>query len=73
MAVVLDILLEGESTWELIADLKRRRETRAIPLWVVTMVDNRQKAIALGADAFGPKPVDRAWLLEQLTALTRAG
>src|SRR5262249_9086964 len=56
VAVVLDILLEGESTWELIAELKRQPETRDIPLWVVTMVDNQPKAVALGADHFCPQP-----------------
>jgi signal transduction histidine kinase/CheY-like chemotaxis protein len=66
VAVVLDILLEGESTWELIADLKRQPGTRDIPLWVVTMVDNQHKAVALGADDFCSKPVDRAWLLDRL-------
>ena len=60
MAVVLDILLEGESTWELIAELKRQPQTRDVPVWVVTMVDNQHKARALGADDFCTKPVDRA-------------
>jgi signal transduction histidine kinase/DNA-binding response OmpR family regulator len=68
-AVVLDILLEGESTWELLAELKRQSETRDIPVFVVTMVDNSHKATALGADAFCPKPVERGWLLERLNAL----
>jgi CheY-like chemotaxis protein len=66
VAVVLDILLEGENTWELIAELKRQPKTRDLPLWVVTMVDNQHKAVALGADDFCSKPVDRAWLLDRL-------
>ena len=70
VAVVLDILLEGESTWELIGELKRQAHTRDVPVWVVTMVDNRHKAQALGADDFCAKPVDRAWLLERLHALS---
>ena len=69
VAVVLDILLEGESTWELIGDLKRNARTKDVPVWVVTMVDNRHKARALGADDFCVKPVERAWLLERLRAL----
>jgi signal transduction histidine kinase/CheY-like chemotaxis protein len=68
VAIVLDILLEGESTWELIAELKRQATTRDLPLWVVTMVDNHHKARALGADDFCVKPVDRAWLLGRLQA-----
>ena len=35
-------------------------------MYVVTVVDNRQKALALGADGFHSKPVDRSWLLQQL-------
>jgi signal transduction histidine kinase/CheY-like chemotaxis protein len=73
VAVVLDILLEGESTWELIADLKRQPHTRDVPVWVVTMVDNQHKARALGADDFCVKPVERGWLLDKLHALVRAG
>jgi signal transduction histidine kinase/CheY-like chemotaxis protein len=69
VAVVLDILLEGESTWELMDDLKHKQETRDIPVLVVTMVDNRHKAVALGADAFCAKPLERAWLLERLCAV----
>jgi signal transduction histidine kinase/CheY-like chemotaxis protein len=68
-AVVLDVMLEGESTWELLADLKQREATRDIPVLVVTMVDNRHKAAALGADAFCAKPLDRGWLLDRLNAL----
>jgi signal transduction histidine kinase/CheY-like chemotaxis protein len=71
VAVVLDILLEGENTWDLIAELKRPGPTRDLPVWVVTMVDNHHKARALGADDFCVKPVDRAWLVDRLQAATR--
>jgi signal transduction histidine kinase/CheY-like chemotaxis protein len=73
IAVVLDILLEGENTWELIPELKRSRPTHDLPVWVITMVDNQHKARALGADDFCVKPVERAWLLERLQALAQAG
>ena len=64
VAVVLDILLEGESTWELIAELKRQPQTR--DLAAVGGDDGGQPAQgpALGADDFCVKPVDRAWLLD---------
>jgi signal transduction histidine kinase/CheY-like chemotaxis protein len=73
IAVVLDILLEGESTWELIGELKRAEPTHQLPVWVVTMVDNQHKARALGADDFCVKPVERAWLLERLQAAAHVG
>ena len=70
-AAVLDVMLEGESTWELLTELKQRKATRDIPVLVVTLVDNRHKALALGADAFCPKPVDRSWLLDTFSALAK--
>jgi signal transduction histidine kinase/CheY-like chemotaxis protein len=65
-AVVLDVLLEGENSWELLGEMKRSREFRDLPVLVVTMVENQHKALALGADAYCPKPLDRAWLLDRL-------
>src|SRR5262249_5268445 len=73
VAVVLDILLEAESTWDLLAELKRPEQGPGLPVWVVTMVDNQAKARALGADDFCTKPVDRAWLLSRLSALGAVG
>ncbi len=67
-AVVLDVLLEGEHSWNLLQQLKNDPETAAIPVLVVTVVDNREKALALGADAFHAKPVERNWLLQKLEA-----
>lgn len=65
-AVILDVLLRGEHSWELLQELKRNPETQAIPIFVITVVENREKALALGADAFHTKPVDRLWLTEKL-------
>jgi signal transduction histidine kinase/DNA-binding response OmpR family regulator len=67
-AVVLDVLLEGESTWELLAEIKGNEATQGVPVLVVTIVENEAKARALGADHFCAKPVDRAWLLGRLSA-----
>ena len=67
-AILLDVLLQGEHSWEFLQGLKADPATRDIPVYVITVVDNRDKALALGADAFHPKPVDRAWLMKQLEA-----
>lgn len=69
VAIVLDVLLQGEHSWDLLRSLKSDAETREIPVYVITVVDNREKALALGADGFHSKPVDRVWLLEQLEAI----
>jgi signal transduction histidine kinase/CheY-like chemotaxis protein len=65
-AIVLDVLLQGEHSWDLLQEIKSDPATKSIPVFVVTVVDNREKSLALGADAFHAKPVDRGWLVEQL-------
>ncbi|HEX6503515.1 MAG TPA: ATP-binding protein [Terriglobales bacterium] len=66
LAIILDVLLQSEHSWDLLRDLKQDAATREIPVYVVTVVDNRAKAMTLGASGFHPKPVDRNWLLQQL-------
>jgi signal transduction histidine kinase/CheY-like chemotaxis protein len=68
LAVVLDVLLQGEHSWGLLRELKENPSTKDIPVYVITVVDNHQKALALGADGFHAKPVERSWLLQQLQA-----
>jgi signal transduction histidine kinase/CheY-like chemotaxis protein len=68
-AIVLDVLLDRESGWELLAELKQSPHTRDIPVLVVTLVENQAKAMALGAHAYCTKPVERGWLLAKLRAL----
>ena len=65
-AIILDIVLRGEDGWELLPELKANPDTRDIPVLVVTNVEDRQKAMSLGADAFSQKPVARRWLLDHL-------
>jgi signal transduction histidine kinase/CheY-like chemotaxis protein len=69
-AIVLDIALAGEDAWGMLPYLKTVPETADIPVLVVTAVEDRPKAVSLGADAFAQKPVIRRWLLEQLHRLT---
>ncbi len=66
VAIVLDVLLQGEHSWELLQELKRSVPDMNIPVFVVTVIDNREKALALGADGFHTKPVDRHWLIQNL-------
>lgn len=70
-AILLDVLLEYENSWNLLAELKGDEKTRDIPVIVVTTIDNQKKAKSLGADHFAVKPVDRAWLVERLAESTR--
>jgi signal transduction histidine kinase/CheY-like chemotaxis protein len=69
-AAIVDILLRGEDAWAFLAELTREEATRDLPVIVISDVDDHAKALALGARAYAPKPVDRAWLLESLRAFT---
>jgi CheY-like chemotaxis protein/anti-sigma regulatory factor (Ser/Thr protein kinase) len=71
VAIIADILLEAENTWNFITELKSNEETRPIPVVVVTMVDNEKKAYSIGAEAFHSKPVEKDWLVATLTRLTK--
>jgi signal transduction histidine kinase/CheY-like chemotaxis protein len=68
-AVVLDVLLSGEDTWGLLTELRRRPHGQRIPVMIMSMVEDRAKALALGADAYHLKPVDRHRLLHALARL----
>jgi DNA-binding response OmpR family regulator len=67
---VLDVLLDKESGWDFLVEIKEDERTQRIPVLVVTLVENEQKAVELGADGYCVKPVDRSWLLQKLNALT---
>ncbi len=72
-AIVLDVLLQGEHSWNLLQDLRKNPSTKDIPVFVVTVVENQEKALQLGATAFHAKPIDRGWLLRQLETTLRMG
>lgn len=71
-AIILDILLRGEDSWNFLAELKANDATRRLPIIVASTVDDRHKALALGADAYFNKPVERAELLAALAAMAPA-
>jgi DNA-binding response OmpR family regulator len=68
-AIILDILLPGGESWQWLAELKDTEATRDMPIIVATTVDDPRKGLALGADAYCLKPIERQWLLEQLNGL----
>ena len=60
--ILLDIQLPGVSGWSVLAQLKEHRETRHIPVAVVSVMDEPRKARILGATAHFTKPITRAQL-----------
>jgi CheY-like chemotaxis protein/anti-sigma regulatory factor (Ser/Thr protein kinase) len=70
-AIILDILLQGEDTWNFLLELKKDEATKEIPVLVATSIEDQQKGLSLGADAYHLKPIDRRWLLNQLSLWTQ--
>jgi signal transduction histidine kinase/DNA-binding response OmpR family regulator len=64
--VVLDILLPGIDGWDVLARLKADPATAAIPVVVVSMLDERGRGFALGAAEYLVKPVGKDQLLAAL-------
>ena len=68
--VVLDILLPGMDGWQVLESLKADPATAAIPVMVVSILDERGRGLALGAAEYLVKPVSREGVLD---ALARCG
>src|SRR4029450_5611186 len=49
-AIVLDLRLQGEESWDLLAKLKRDERTASVPLLVVSTIDDRENGIELGPE-----------------------
>jgi signal transduction histidine kinase/CheY-like chemotaxis protein len=70
-ALILDVLVGDDFSWDLLAETKKTPELADVPILVVSALEDAAKATALGADAFSAKPVERGWLLESLDRLVK--
>ncbi len=65
-AITLDILLPGIDGWEVLTRLKHDEATSSIPVIVISVVDNPELGIALGAVDYFVKPVPARELIGRL-------
>ncbi|MEZ4239674.1 MAG: response regulator [Myxococcota bacterium] len=70
-AIVLDVMLENDTSWAFLNEVKQHEAYRDIPVLVVTVVGREREARALGADEFWLKPLDHERLLRRLDQLVR--
>jgi CheY-like chemotaxis protein len=56
--------------WQVLRELKADPETCGIPVIIVSMIENRQLALAFGADDYFVKPVDWPRMLRRLAEIT---
>ena len=67
------MLMPGKGGWDTLYALKKTPITAAIPVIVVTVVDEPKIGLALGAAEYLVKPVDKEVLLEDRSPVYRSG
>ncbi|MDZ4717520.1 MAG: response regulator [Roseiflexaceae bacterium] len=67
--IILDILLPDKTGWDVLIELKADSRTQAIPVVIASVVDDRQRAMTLGAAGYLAKPFTRAALQSVLETL----
>jgi len=64
--ITLDMLLPGKSGWETLFQLKHDADTAGIPIVVISVVDEKKSAVALGAAEYLVKPISKEVLLSKI-------
>ncbi|MEW6307007.1 MAG: response regulator [Verrucomicrobiota bacterium] len=66
IAITLDVLMPGMDGWAVLSQLKADPELADIPVIMLTMMDEKNMGMALGASAYMTKPIDKEKMLELL-------
>ena len=66
--ITLDVMMPGIDGWTVLKTLKADPQLSAIPVVMITIADDRQRGLALGAADYLVKPVDRNRLAGVLEA-----
>jgi signal transduction histidine kinase/CheY-like chemotaxis protein len=61
--VILDIMLPGSSGWSLLNQIKNDGGCKDVKVFMVSVLDERQRSVEYGADGFISKPLDRDRLI----------
>jgi adenylate cyclase len=64
--ITLDVFMPDLDGWSVLQALKQDADLRRIPVIMMTISDEKQKGITLGASGYLTKPVDRAQLAQLL-------
>jgi len=71
--ILLDIMLPGSSGWHVLTYVKEHSEFMHTPVIMLTMVDEKTTAYALGANHYLMKPVDKDQLVTAINRCVRKG
>ena len=72
-AITLDLVLPGLDGWEVLKALKAEPRTRDVPVIIVSVVDNKELGVALGAEDYLLKPIDPERIVKRLDELVGKG
>ena len=70
-AITLDMVMPGKDGWDILHALKHDPLTEAIPVICVSILDNREMGLSLGAVEYLVKPVDKNELIRELRRLAK--
>ena len=68
-AITLDIIMPTQDGWQTLAQLKQDPETSAIPVIIISTLDEKNLGISLGAVDYLEKPIEQASLFASIQSL----
>lgn len=72
--ILLDLMMPGIDGWEVIRELKQKKETQEIPVIIITAKggrEDREKGLQLGAKKYIPKPFEIKELLGEIKEIIK--
>lgn len=69
--ITIDIIMPDKDGWETIKELKKDPITLDIPIYVISIVDEKAKAYSLGVSDYFVKPIDRDYFMKKLHSLSQ--
>ncbi|MBA4417925.1 MAG: hybrid sensor histidine kinase/response regulator, partial [Syntrophus sp. (in: bacteria)] len=72
-AITLDIIMPDMDGWEVLQGLKKNRETKDIPVIIVSISEDKETGFALGAVGYITKPVSKKLLISEIQKIGKPG
>ena len=70
-AITLDIMMPGKDGWDILHELKEEPQSEPIPVICISILDNREMGLSLGAFEYLVKPITKEQLMKELCRLEK--
>ncbi len=67
--ILLDLMLPGINGYEVLAELRKRPASKQTPIIIVSILEDKEKGYASGADSYFTKPINAQALLTEIENL----